>query len=86
MRCSFSLASASFCSSWVFFSARLHAKIANLVDGVPQLLETDIEMTLLLLKILSLLIVELDILGDKVEEVARSEERNSALLLVQAWR
>jgi hypothetical protein len=46
-------------------------EVADFVHGILELLQTSVEMTLLLFEVLSLLIVELDVLSHKVEEVAR---------------
>ncbi|GJC94168.1 hypothetical protein ColKHC_02994 [Colletotrichum higginsianum] len=59
------------------------SQVANLVDRVSQLLETDIEMALLFLQILALLVVELDVLRDEIQEVSGGEEGDLALLLEQ---
>ncbi|KAH6607744.1 hypothetical protein Trco_004057 [Trichoderma cornu-damae] len=59
------------------------AQIAHLVHGVPQLLEADVQVALLLLQILPLFVVQPDVLGDEVQEVARGQERDLALLLQQ---
>ncbi|KAI6748666.1 hypothetical protein HG530_015439 [Fusarium avenaceum] len=67
----------------LFLLRQAHSKISDLVNGVSQFLQTHIQMALLLFKIFSLLIVKLDILSNEIEEVARGQESNLALLLEQ---
>ena len=58
-------------------------KVADLVDRIPQFLQTDIQVSLLFFNILALFIEQFHILGNKVEVMAGSEVCSSTLLLLQ---
>ena len=58
-------------------------KVADLVDRIPQFLQTDIQVSLLFFNILALFIEQFHILGNKVKVMAGSEECSPTLLLLQ---
>ena len=70
-------------SKLCLFLGKACSQLLDLVECLTKLLETNVEMALLLLQVLALLVVELDILCNKVQEVTRREVHLPVLCLLQ---